>query len=283
VESRSDRENRWDLVKEIHRALNEGSAAHYAIPGERDLVAQELLLFETAGSDDLQDVADTRFSTARVTLKVPWVDAAFYPRFLSDLEREVAVIFGDGAEIRVTGYATLLGRILAAIVASTVQSYGLATLAIVPMMILTTGSLGRGLLSMIPNLTPVVLTLGLMGWVDTPVEAASLLIGSIILGLAVDDTIHFMLKFQDYYAENGDLHAAVRETLVTTGSAMVYTTLALAAGFFSFTVAQMSNIAAFGALTGFAALVALLADLLLAPALLSLVLGGERREVPARA
>ena len=71
-----------DVVKEIHQALNENRPDFYALPRERPLIAQELLLFENSGSDDLEDVTDTRFETARMTIRTPWVDAMLYPDFL---------------------------------------------------------------------------------------------------------------------------------------------------------------------------------------------------------
>ena len=146
------------------------------------------------------------------------------------------------------------------------------------MMMLVVGSLRLGLVAMLPNLTPIVLTLGLMGWAGIAIEGANLLIGGIILGLAVDDTIHFMHKFRQYYAQHGDVSAAVRSTLLTTGSALLFTSLVLSAGFFTFSFAYMNNVAIFGALAGFATLAAFLADVLLAPALMTLA---TRRSTPS--
>jgi len=141
------------------------------------------------------------------------------------------------------------------------------------MMVVYVGSLRRGLLSMVPNLVPILFVLGLMGWTGVAVDGASLMVGAIILGLSVDDTIHFMHKYAQHRAASKSVREAVRETLSTTGMAMLFTTLVLAVGFFAFTSAYMRNMANFGALTGFAALTALLADVLLSPALMSLAEG----------
>jgi predicted RND superfamily exporter protein len=92
-----------------------------------------------------------------------------------------------------------------------------------------------------------------------------------VIGIAVDDTIHFMHKFHRYFEEMGDVEAAIGETMRTTGSALLFTTLVLAAGFSVFLMAEMSNMRIFGALASMATLVAFAADLLVAPALLSLV------------
>ncbi len=91
------------------------------------------------------------------------------------------------------------------------------------------------------------------------------------IGLAVGDTIHFMHNFQRYYNASGDAPWAVHETLRTTGRAVLFTTLVLAAGFFIYMFSSMNNLSDFGFLTGFCLLVAFLADVLLAPALMVLV------------
>jgi predicted RND superfamily exporter protein len=96
----------------------------------------------------------------------------------------------------------------------------------------------------------------------------TMLTGSIAIGLAVDDTIHFMHNFRRYFAESGDVRAAVHRTLHTTGRAMLVTSVVLALGFYIFMFAAMKNVVQFGFLVGSAILLALLADFLLAPALM---------------
>ena len=146
-----------------------------------------------------------------------------------------------------------------------------------PLMMWLLGSLRRGLVSMVPNLLPIVSVLAVMGWMKIPIDTTTMLIGAMVIGIAVDDTIHFMHKFHRYFEETGDLEHAVNETLRTTGSALLFTTLVLMAGFQVFGLSEMANIRVFGTLSAFAAGVALLADLLVAPALLSVVEGARTR------
>ena len=133
------------------------------------------------------------------------------------------------------------------------------------------GSFRRGLVSMIPNLMPVVAVLGVMGWLGAPLDSTTIVVGAMVIGIAVDDTIHFMHKFHRYFEETGDLETAVAETMRTTGSALLFTSLVLVAGFSIFGLSEMANIRTFGLLSAFAAAVAFLADLLVAPALLAAV------------
>ena len=260
-----------DILKEIHQALNENRSTYYQIPEDRRLIAQELLLFENSGSDDLEDVVDSLFSTGRMTLKIPWTDAIDYPPLLLELAAHYEEVVGDQVSVTVTGLLPLLSRTFEAVITSMAKSYVIAFLIITVLMILLLGSLRAGLVSMIPNVAPIVITLAVMAWFDLPLDAFTLLIGSIAIGLAVDDTIHFMHNFRRYYERYDDAPRAIEETLATTGQAMFVTTLVLCTGFFIFMFATMVSVNLFGFLTGFALLIAFLADVSLAPALMMLV------------
>jgi predicted RND superfamily exporter protein len=271
-----------DVIKEIHVALNEGRTEAYVIPEERRLIAQELLLFENSGSDDLEDFVDPGFRVARFTMKVPNVDGSAYLSFGEAVTSLFGEVLGDHATVTVTGLMTMMSRSWAAAIETITSAYVIALLVITVLMTLVLGSLRLGLLAMIPNLLPIVLTLGLMGGLGVPLDMFSLLIGSIALGLAVDDTIHFMHGFRRCYEATGDVEASVRETLQTTGQALLFTSIVLALGFFIYVFSTLSNLTSFGLLTAFAIAVALLADILVAPALMSvavryssLVVGAE--------
>ena len=131
----------------------------------------------------------------------------------------------------------------------------------------------------------VYLVLAFMGYAGVSLDAGTLLIGGVIIGLAVDDTIHFMHRFGRYYDESQDVHYAVHETLATTGTALLFTSLVLASGFAVFLLSYMQNTYWFGALCLLGTGVAFAADVLLAPALMVLVTRRERtlaaREVAA--
>jgi hypothetical protein len=110
--------------------------------------------------------------------------------------------------------------------------------------------------------------MGVMGWFDVPMDLFTMLVGSIAIGLAVDDTVHFMHNFRRYFEENGDAREAVMKTLHTAGRAMLVTTCVLSVGFFIFMFAEMNNLYNFGWLTGFTIIMALLSDYFIAPALM---------------
>jgi predicted RND superfamily exporter protein len=267
-----------DIVKETHQALNENRIEMWRIPETREAVAQELLLFENSGSLDTEEVVDSEYRRTRMSLRVPFGDALLYKGLLADVGALLGEQLGDRVDTELTGLMTLLANIFDAVIKSMMRSYLFALAVITPLMMLLLGSLRRGFVSMLPNLLPVLAVLGVMGWSGLALDSTTMLVGAMVIGIAVDDTIHFMHKFHRYYEETDDLEWAVRETLRTTGSALLFTTLVLAAGFAIFEFSEMGNLRIFGGLSAMAALVAFAADLLVAPALLAVVEGRRSRE-----
>ncbi|XCN74572.1 MAG: efflux RND transporter permease subunit [Candidatus Electrothrix aestuarii] len=258
------------ILKEIHQALNENRPEFYKVPDDPALIPQEFLLFENSGSDDLEDVTDSQFSKARFTVKVPYRDAVAYTDFLQAVNKHFQQTFPE-LQITITGLSSIISQTMAQVVDTMAESYMIAFIVITVLMISLIGKLRTGLLSMIPNLFPICLTLGIMGWFHVTMDLFTMLVGSISIGLAVDDTIHFMHNFQRYYKQGGDAKQAVMDTLCSTGRAMLITTCVLSIGFFVLMCSSMNNLFNFGWLTGFTLIIALLADYLIAPALMMLV------------
>ncbi|MGE4295659.1 MAG: MMPL family transporter [Campylobacterales bacterium] len=146
------------------------------------------------------------------------------------------------------------------------------------MMIALLGSFKLGLLSMIPNLAPILAGMALMVLLGIPFDMFMMLVGSIIIGLAVDDTIHFMHNFRRYFNATHNAEEAIRRTFLTTGRAMTVTTVVLSLGFFVYMFASMYNIINFGLIAGVCIILALLADLVLAPALMVLFVKNKSKK-----
>ncbi len=266
------------ILKEIHQALNENRPEFYTVPDDPKLIPQEFLLFENSGSDDLEDVTDSQFSKARFTVKTPFQDAVAYTAFINEVEEYFQKNFPE-LKISTTGMTALLSQTMARVIRSMAKSYTIALIVITLFMILLIGKLRIGMLSMIPNLFPIFLTLGIMGWFHVPLDLFTMLIGSISIGLAVDDTIHFMHNFRRYFEQSGDAKQAVMETLHSTGRAMLITTCVLSLGFFVFMFANLNNLFNFGWLTGLTIIMALLSDYFIAPALMILVNRSEANSI----
>jgi len=261
-----------DIIKEINKALNENREEEYRIPQNPDLIAQEFLLFENSGSDDLEDIVDSQFSKTRISIKAPWVDSVEYVDLMAELEVLLNTTFADMAKVTITGTLPILADTITKSIKSTIESYGIAFAVITLLMILMLGSVKMGLLSMFPNLTPIMFGVAFMVIFDMPLDMFTILIGAIAIGMVVDDTIHFMHNFSRYYAQSGDVDEAILHTINSTGRAIFITSIVLSSGFLVFMFASMTNLYNFGLITGTVVLMAMLSDLLLAGAMMKLVI-----------
>ncbi len=260
-----------EVVKESHQALNENRADYYAIPQDRVLVAQELLLFENSGSDDLEDLVDTRFSKARFSVRTAWEDGVEKQRFLDRVSPRILGSLDGLAEVELTGAVSMIARMASATATSLIRSYALALVLITPLMMILIGSLRAGLVSMVPNLVPIMMALALMVLVGIEIDLFTMLGGCIAIGLAVDDSIHFITGFRRYLAQTGDPERAVELTMETTGRALLFTSIVLVAGFGVLGLSSMANLGYLGWTTAFAIGSAFVLDVTATPALLVLL------------
>jgi uncharacterized protein len=258
------------VLKETNRALHDNQQNHYALPKSQELIAQELFLFQLSGSDDLEELVDQQFSKTRFTMHVPYRDTSKYKKLVADVTADLHKRFPD-CEITATGVNALFVEILNNVMTTMAKSYTIALILISLLMILMLGKLRMGLLSMIPNLFPIIIIMGMMGWLGIPLDFGTVLIGSISIGLVVDDTIHFLHNFGKYYDQLGDPIQATTKTLKTVGRAMLVTSLVLTGGFLSNLFSDLSLNQNTGILIASTIVVALVTDFFLVPAILSLV------------
>jgi hypothetical protein len=259
-----------DTLKQVNKSLQGNDDAHYTVPDTDELVAQELLIFEMSGGKDLEEWITNDGQGARITMLAPWRDLIHYSNYLDELEAWVTEYFEGFAEITYTGVVYLLAPIQKLAIESMAESYVSAAFVITLMMILTLG-IRLGLLSMIPNLLPIVVGMGMMYVFKLPLDLYSILIGSIAIGLVVDDTVHFLNSFQMFYKETGNAELAVMKTLETTGNALLFTTVLLFCGFGTYLFSTLISLNDFGIITSTIVVLALLADILLLPAILKMV------------
>ena len=259
-----------DILQLIHEKLGGDSSSPGPLPASTEMIGQELLLLESGSPATLEQLTDTTFQLARITVQAPWVDAMAYSPFLDYIDKQSREIFDESNTVTLTGIIPLLSRTISVAIDSMVTSYLLAFLVISGAMILFIGDLRLGLISMFPNLLPIFFILGVMGFAGIPLDMYTMLIGSIVLGLVVDDTIHFMYNFRKYFQQTGDVYQATQKTLHTCGQAILVTTIVLSGGAFIFMASQMVSLFYFGMLSGITIITALFADVLLAPALMAL-------------
>jgi predicted RND superfamily exporter protein len=203
-----------------------------------------------------------------------------YGDFIEDVEALSREILPAETKITTTGFIGMMGQTVLQVIRGLVRSYTLALAIITPLMMMMLASLRTGLASMLPNLSPIILTLGIMGFLGVPIDMFTMMIGGIAIGLVVDDTIHFMHGFQRYYAKGLDARQAIQRTLETTGQALLFTSIVLALGFSILLLSEMRNLFYFGFFTALTIVSAFLFDILVSPALMVLVTrsGGLKSE-----
>ena len=259
-----------NLVKEINWGLNDNDLDFYLIPSKKEIISQELLLLDMQFSESIRGVANENLSVARISMKVPNSDAATYVSLIEDLKRITRKHFNDDFKITFTGGVVLQAYTIYSMIQSTISSYLLAGIAISVFMFLIFRKISIGIISIIPNLLPIAFILGVMGWMNIKLDMFTLLIGSIALGVIVDDTTHLLYHFCSCVGEGEkDIRESIDFTLKTTGKAILTTSMILSSGFLVFSFSSFNILYLFGFLLSVVIIFALITDILLLPALLN--------------
>jgi len=260
-----------DIVKETNRALNDGAPDAYRLPDTQRGVSDILLLFESAAPQDLRRLATADLAKSHITVRLKWMDATSYQPFTHWIDQGIHEHIADFAEARPTGSVYELVTTVGGLIGDLLRSFGAALVSVTLMMILLLRSPTLGLIAMIPNLVPVALVMGFMGYAGIPLDLTNLLIASIVIGVAVDNTVHYMFQWKAAYRSGADTDAAIQHALDHAGRALVGTAMILALGFGVYLLSAMSNIRFFGMLVGSACVFALFTNLIFAPSLLRLL------------
>ncbi len=256
------------VVKRLNEVF-QGQPDAYAVPADPALIDQELLFYDPQRQDDpLQLVDFPRWERARVTFRTDNDSARAAATLLARVQADAARLLPEGARAVPSGYVPLYVRLIDYLVWGQVSSICSSFVVIVGVLLVLFRSLRHALISLPSNVIPVAMTLGFMGWAGIDLDVATVLIASVALGLAVDDTIHFVFKFRAREQETGDAALAVDETLRSTGAAIMATSITLALGFSVLSLAQVKSVAVFGVLMAVTMLSALVGELLITPAVI---------------
>jgi predicted RND superfamily exporter protein len=254
-----------DLIGSIDREMNaEG------VPFSRQLLFQYLELFQMGGGEDLERMVDFERKSTRMAVRLS--DNAVRATYA--VGRQVHAlgeeILEPAAKVEVNGMTYLLGGFLDSIIIGQRNGLLLAFVVIILMMILWLWSLRVGLLSILPNFIPILALAGLVGLRWDTVDSDVIGVAMIAIGIGVDDTIHFLVRLKFESRRTGDTVWALERTFHFTGRAIVITTVILAVGFMPFAMSDYFTINMFGVLIPFTLMMALLADILLVPAMAKL-------------
>ncbi len=270
-----------DTFKRLNKNMHSDDLSQYKLPNNRELAAQYLLLYELSLPYGLDlndqiniDKSSTRISTTLETLSTEqmldfekrsreWVEKN--AQELTMIASSPAVIFSHLAVRNID--SMIIGTLVALAIISIILIFALRSLKL-------------GLVSLIPNLTPVGVAFGLWAIFDSEVGLALSIVAGMTLGIVVDDTVHFMSKYLRAKREkNSSATEAVRYAFENVGTALLVTTIVLAAGFLVLSMSAFELNSAMGLLTAITIIIALIIDFLfLAPLLIALEGGGNEQE-----
>jgi predicted RND superfamily exporter protein len=259
------------LVKYAKQAYYNGNPKYYQLP-----TAQEntfILSYAKNTTNDvslLKNYVDSTGQYARITTFMKNAEIEKMERIEEQLKEKIAKIFPeDKYEVTLTGKAYLFQKGTRFLIRNLILSLALAIVLISLFMAYMFRSFRMIIISLIPNLLPLLITAGMMGYLGVPIKPSTILVFSIAFGISVDDTIHFLAKYrQELIANHWRIKKSIFAALRETGISMFYTSIVLFFGFSVFITSNFGGTVALGALISGTLLLAMMANLLLLPVLL---------------
>jgi predicted RND superfamily exporter protein len=255
-----------DLVKTLNRSFHDGDERMFAIPDSAVEVAQQLLIIE--GSEDLEGFLSYDYSKGRISARIEINASHEISLKMPEIEERMLEIFGDAATVTATGWIYLMYNMEGYLLSSQIKSFLLAFIVIAVAIIVMLRSLRLGLLAMIPNMLPILLTMGLMPLFDIHLDVGTVMIAGIALGLVVDDSIHFLSRLKVEEGRTPDVRDAIEAAIIETGRPIIFTSIVLSLGFLIFVFASFNPIIHFGILSALVIMLALVFDLVVLPAIM---------------
>jgi len=260
-----------NAMKYAKQAYYNGNPNYYKLP-----TAQEnnfiLSYLETKNSNQnlMKNYVDSTGQYARLTTYMKDIRTERMEEIKSDLEKEIKKIFPeDRYSVQLTGKSLIFLKGTKYLVKNLVLSLSIAIFLIALFMAYLFRSYKMILISLIPNLLPLIVTAGMMGFLGIPIKPSTILVFSIAFGISVDDTIHFLAKYrQELIDSKWKIQRSVYAALKETGVSMFYTSIVLFFGFSVFMISEFGGTVALGGLVSATLLFAMLANLVLLPSLL---------------
>ena len=260
-----------NAMKYAKQAYYNGNPNYYKLP-----TAQEynfiLSYLDTKNSNQnlMKNYVDSTGQYARLTTYMKDIRTERMEEIKSDLEKEIKKIFPeDRYSVQLTGKSLIFLKGTKYLVKNLVLSLSIAIFLIALFMAYLFRSYKMILISLIPNLLPLIVTAGMMGFLGIPIKPSTILVFSIAFGISVDDTIHFLAKYrQELIDSKWKIQRSVYAALKETGVSMFYTSIVLFFGFSVFMISEFGGTVALGGLVSATLLFAMLANLVLLPSLL---------------
>lgn len=260
-----------ELVKYSKQAFYNGIPKYYQLPTSQESTFIMGIAGKSSDSGNLlSSFVDSTGQVARITTYIKDVETSRMEAIEGKLLEQIDKIFpSDNYKVSMTGSALLFLKGTKYLVRNLILSLSLAIGLIALFMAYLFRSFRMVVISLIPNLLPLVITAGIMGFMGIPIKPSTILVFSIAFGISVDDTIHFLAKYrQELVASKWKIKKSVYASLRETGISMFYTSVVLLFGFSVFIISSFGGTVALGALVSVTLLFAMMANLILLPSLL---------------
>jgi uncharacterized protein len=254
------------LMSEVHRVMNEEDHATNPVPESDEAIAQYVLLLEINETDELYRLVDFDYRKIRITAFTEDAGSKRINEIRNEIETEITGLFPD-QRVTITGTTILSADLTEKIVYSLVWSILLALTAITLIMVLLFKNIRLIIIALVPNLLPLIVVGGIMGFMNVDIKPSTAVIFTIALGIAVDDSIHYLARFRIEYLRRKAVFPALTATTIHTGRAIIITSMILIAGFGTLITSGFTSTAMMGILVCSTIFAALIADLFILPSL----------------
>lgn len=256
-----------DIIKDLNETMQEGREVFHRIPEDPQLLAQLLLLYEMSGGTETEDWIDYEYQRARLQVELDSFQSQDVESQLEFIQQRAEEIVPDG-KVMISGLAAIFAKVVNYVVNGQILSILLALGVVAVVMMIVFGNVKLGLIGMIPNISPVIVSLGVMSMAGTPLHMMTMMVAPMIIGIAVDDTIHFISHFRREFWATGSYSQANRRTFRSVGKAVLLTSVIICLGFAAFLPSQLLAYHHIGLYTIIAVLTALAADYFVTPVLI---------------
>jgi len=258
-----------DYMKLVNYALNRFDPKFYALPEESFEVRMLINNYKTMlGEDMLSQFMSPDFSKANILLLTHISSSRDFLGIQEKILGHVRKNFPKNLVWDVTGFGMVISASSEILVSGQIKSFSLTLTLIFAIMFLLFLSSKVGLIAMLPATFPIIIVFGLMGWTGIRLSVATSLIASIAVGLAIDDIIHYLVRYSREFKKDLDKDRALRDTVTGVGSPIIFTSLTISMGFFILIFSHFSPTAIFGFLMVVTMLLALAGDLIILPSLM---------------
>ncbi len=267
-----------DILKDMNQTLHADDPSFYAIPESRDMVAQIMFLYELSGGTKSYEWVDEDYSMLRAMVEMKDFDANEAAAALEEIRAMAGELF-PGAQVAVVGAAVRFADMNSRIVWAEIKSFFTSLSIIFILLALVFASVRTGLIGLIPNMAPVLVLGGLMGYAHFQLDMITMIVMPMLLGIAVDDTIHFVNQIKYEFEVCGSYRGAVKQAFLSVGHTLAMTTVLLVCSFGSYLLSPIQVWMRLGIMAPLGLLAALIADYTITPVLILLTrpFGEERK------